>query len=143
MFQNKRGQSLPMNVVIIGIIVLVVLLLVLLFFVGGFSKIRDGLSNAFGGATAGTDAQQAVQFCQGYCNQAQQLGTPPLVKNSAFCKKTFSIDQNGDGKADRVGGKDDDTTQPLKKFSCGPVSGTGSTDELVSLDVNCPSVSCA
>ncbi|MBI5391573.1 hypothetical protein HZB00_01075 [Candidatus Woesearchaeota archaeon] len=126
MLKGKRGQSLPMNVVIIGIIVLVVLLLVLVFFVGGFTKVKDTISGLLGGATRGTDVQQAIQFCQGYCDQAQGLSGEAL-KNSAYCKNAFKVDLNGNGLADRGDGQtpddDKDTSMSFVRYACGSENG--------------------
>lgn len=126
--KSKKAQALPMNTIVIAIIVLVVLIIILVFFLGGISSIAQKIRDLFTGATAGTDKQTALQFCQEYCDQGRY---------SMWCTKTFKIDTDGDGIAD----KDPDTKQYIK-FYCGtPAKIINPNEPMDSLGLSCPEAS--
>ena len=88
---NKKGQGLPMNVVIIGIIGVVVLLLVLLIFFGGAKWIKETMLGMGAERMKGTDITLAQQQCDLYCDYAKELSGIAL-KNSAYCTTKFKIE---------------------------------------------------
>ena len=96
---NKRGQGLPLNTLIIIILVVIVLIVVAVFFLGGTSNLSKSIRGIFYGTTAGTDLNLAVEQCRSHCGNAQALPDSSLARrNSGYCKQTYSIDKNGDGK---------------------------------------------
>ena len=106
---DKRGQSLPLNTVIIAIIVLVVLVIVIAILVGGTLGVTQRIKEIFGGSVAATDISLARQFCQEYCDSE---------KYDAFCKKTFYLDENVDGSAEK------NSDGNYIKYYCGPIHKT-------------------
>mgnify|MGYP001570612990 CR=1 FL=1 len=91
---NKRGQSLPLNTLIITILVVIVLIVVAVFFLGGTSSLSRSIRTIFFGATAGTDISLAREICQQRCEQAKD-GNP-----LAYCNIGQDIDRNGNGEID-------------------------------------------
>ena len=113
--RNKKAQGLPMDIVIISIIVIIVLVVVIAFFVGGTGSVMQKIKQIFTGGTAGTELPIAREYCNNYCNNAEQITDDALKKKSAYCKYSFSLDLDGDGQADTV-----KTEQGVvkKKFYC-------------------------
>jgi len=116
---NKKGAELSINVIIIAILVILVLVIVAAFFTGGSSKLFGTVKEIFTKSTAGTDRGLAEQFCQQYCDQAQDLQNP---RNSAYCGTSFKIDADSDGEADFTLEGD---TKVYKKYYCSPGSPFG------------------
>ena len=92
--KNKKGEALPLNVIIIAIIVIVVLVVVLLIFIGGIG----GLQSKFQSKT--DDAVLAARECESFCNNVRDETNPAIIKNSAYCTRSYRFDRNGDGKVD-------------------------------------------
>ena len=87
---NKKGQSLPMNVVILGIIVIVVLIIVLIFFVGGTAQVTSKIRDIFTGRVSGQAAELTVEDCKQLCESAKALPAA-LQKQSGFCTKAYTV----------------------------------------------------
>jgi len=82
---NKKGQGLPMNVVILGIIVIVVLIVVLVFFVGGTGQFTQKIKQILGLNVKGEELQLATQSCIRSCESVAErtpidanIDTPPI-----------------------------------------------------------------
>ncbi len=99
--KNKKAQGLPMELVIISIIIIVVLVVVIAFFVGGTGTVMQKIKQIFTGGTAGTELPIAKEFCNNYCTNTQ-VDETGSGKDSAFCKYSFTLDNDGDGQADTV-----------------------------------------
>ncbi|HLC37790.1 MAG TPA: hypothetical protein VJJ53_03350 [Candidatus Nanoarchaeia archaeon] len=98
---NKKGQGLPLNVIVIAIIVVVALVVIVAFFLGAFSNIGGKAGATTGTALTGTEAGLAVATCENLCNQAKTTSALKTI----FCNKKFDVDKNGDGEI-RDGEKD-------------------------------------
>ena len=136
---NKRGQGLPLNVLIIAILVVIVLVVLVTIFLSGTAGLTKTIRDIFGGTIAGTDKSIAVESCKNRCNQAELLSKEQQA-TSAFCKKPFNIDDNLDGEADFV--KDADGKKIYNEWYCSP--GTGTRDPAANrenLGVGC-SITC-
>lgn len=94
---NKKGAELALNTLIIVILVVIVLIVVAIFFLGGTSSLSRSIRTIFFGATAGTDLNLAVEQCNNHCANAQAL---PNYKLSGYCRITYNLDMNTDGKLD-------------------------------------------
>src|SRR3989344_6454215 len=90
---NKKGQGLPLNVIVIAIIVVVALVVIVAFFLGAFSNIGGKAGATTGTALTGTEAGLAVATCENLCNQAKTTSALKTI----FCNKKFDVDKNGDG----------------------------------------------
>lgn len=90
---NKKGQGLPMNVVILGIIVIVVLIIVLIFFVGGTAQVTSKIRDIFTGRVSGQAAELAVEDCRQLCESAKALPAS-LQAQSGYCTKTYVVNLN-------------------------------------------------
>src|SRR3989338_575651 len=106
---NKKGQGMPMNVIIIAIIVLVVLVILIAFFAGGFGSIVGKVRDLFTGQVSGQAKDTVLQTCQNMCDVARGL-PESAQKSSGYCTNSFVVDN--DGNAD---------TKPLK-MKCGSES---------------------
>ena len=135
---NKRGQGLPMNVIVIAIIVLVVLVILIAFFAGGFSSIVGKIRDLFGGTVQGQVIDNTIQTCETFCDSAKATAVNSK-RNTAFCTRSFLVDQ--DGNADT----------PPRIMKCGSTSrGRAPTiqeqergiEDGGDLGVTCPGVSC-
>jgi len=125
---SRKAQALPMNTVIIAILVVLVLFVVGAFFLGGTSGVSKFIRGFFYDTIAGQDRVTAVGICKARCDSLEILPQSSWT-SSAYCKESFSIDENNDGEAEF------DMTGDVKqydKYYCYPRSG----DE--SLDVPCP-----
>ena len=91
---NKKGQDLPVNVIIVAIIVLVVLIIVVAFFAGGFSNIVGKIRGIFGGGVSGQERDIAIQTCQQLCDNAKRLPTSTQGK-SGYCTNSYLVDDDG------------------------------------------------
>ncbi len=101
--QSKKGLELSINTIIILVIVVVALVAIAAFFFGGFGKLTDSIKNVFFGASGGYDKTLAIQNCETYCDQLQSLGDriDSDAPDSAYCTRSFDVDTNNDGKADK------------------------------------------
>ena len=109
---NKRGQGLPLNVIVIAIIVVVALVVIVAFFLGAFGNLGSRTGTTTSAALEGTDLNLAGAKCESLCNQAQ---TSKGILKPAFCSTKFSIDQNNDGK---IEGKDEEDILCDKLVQC-------------------------
>lgn len=126
---SRKAQALPMNTVIIAILVVLVLFVVGAFFLGGTSGVSKFIRGFFYDTIAGQDRVTAVGICKSRCDSLEIL--PQSSRQvSAYCKESFSIDENNDGEAefDMVGDK-----KVYKQYYCYP-RGAGAE----SLDIPCP-----
>ncbi|MBS3145948.1 hypothetical protein J4414_04055 [Candidatus Woesearchaeota archaeon] len=57
---NKRGQGLPLNVIVIAIIVVVALVVIVAFFLGGFGQLGGKAGETAGVGLKGTSQALAV-----------------------------------------------------------------------------------
>ena len=98
---NKKGEALPLNVVIVAILVVLVLIVVAVFFLGGTAGISSTIRQIFRGTTGGTDLTLAIETCRTKCTQIQQsITTEAGFLASGYCKTYYNIDENGDGEAE-------------------------------------------
>ncbi len=123
-----------MSTIVIAIIAMIVLIIIVAFFLGGFSALGEKIASIFKGGAVGQDF--AIQQCTTFCERAEELETN-LQKSSDYCKTTFSLDLDGDGKADTF---EKDGKKITVKYHC---DGTDNTGRLTAnpLEVPC-SVSC-
>ena len=87
---DKRGQGLPLNVIVIAIIVVVALVVLLAFFLGAFGNLGSRAGTTAGTALEGTELGLAVASCENLCNQAKALPNA-LKPQSAYCTKEFNV----------------------------------------------------
>lgn len=120
---NKKGQSLSMNTVIIAILVIIVLVVVVAFFIGGTGSVIDRIRAILTGSTAGSSLVEGKNFCESYCENAQQLTTAAEKKASPYCTKAQNLDVNGDGKAEIS--LQEGTNGKKLNFYCGSKHKTG------------------
>jgi len=99
MFENKKGQGLSVNTVIILILAIFVLVLVVLAVTGGFSNFSEWTSSIFGGS--GLSVQKAALKCNGYCNSYET--TEAQTFGYKYCNEELDIDSDGDGEIDDKG----------------------------------------
>jgi len=96
---NKKGQGISINMIIIIIIALLVLLVVAIIFLGGTGTMADRIKKFFTGTTSAYNLANSQQFCENYCDLAQDMKDP---KYSSYCTSAFDIDIGGDGTIDYV-----------------------------------------
>jgi flagellar basal body-associated protein FliL len=95
MIRSKKGAELSMNVIIIAILAILVLVIVAAVFTGSFSKLMNTLFNV------GPDSlSTATQVCQSKCDEAQIFSTTEQKQNSQYCRQTWKVDSDADGKVD-------------------------------------------
>lgn len=125
---SRKAQALPMNTVIIAILVVLVLFVVGAFFLGGTSGVSKFIRGFFYDTIAGQDRVTAISICKSRCDSLEILPQSAWT-SSAYCKESFSIDENNDGEAefDKVG-----DTKVYRQYYCYPRSGKKS------LDIPCP-----
>ena len=95
---NKRGQGLPLNVIVIAIIVVVALVVIVAFFLGGFGKLGQKAGQTTGEGLIGTSQALATASCENLCNFAQDVDSSK-VKATEFCLETKTIEKT-DGTAE-------------------------------------------
>ena len=136
---SKRGAELPMNVIVIAVIALIVLILVVGFFMGGTSILFEKMAGVFKGGY--DDMSATVQTCESHCRVAESLSTDIAKKNSAYCKATYSLDNDFNGLVDRVGVNNDEDTKAYKvRYYCHTsvdVSDSKQVPGVPSCDVTC------
>ena len=91
---NNKGQGLPLSFIVIAAISALILILVIAFTIGGLGGFFKQITVAGGGEELST-VQTA---CQAACNKAQIVTSLPQFQTSEYCRKTYSIDLNKDGK---------------------------------------------
>ena len=93
---NKRGQGLPLELIVLAAIAAIVLVLIIAFTIGGgsvfFKKIFEGGTQA-----VGDDLATARNSCESLCSQAKLTTTTTAFKSSSYCAKILSLDLDGDG----------------------------------------------
>ena len=140
---NKKGQSLSLNTIIIGILVVLVLIVLAVFFIGGFGSLSGKIKNFLGITTAGTDLEVALLECQNRCQRAQSL-PENLRHTSAYCVSSFLIDRDNNNEIDTV--TINDRAVPIRFFcdqgSAGLRFDQGSDEERLHLGESCPGVTC-
>lgn len=125
---SRKAQALPMNTVIIAILVVLVLFVVGAFFLGGTSGVSKFIRGFFYDTIAGQDRVTAVGICKTRCDSLEILPQSSW-KSSAYCKESFSIDENNDGEAEFVPGSD---PKQYVKYYCYP------RNDGESLGIPCP-----
>lgn len=135
MLRNKKGVALSLNTLIIAILVIVVLVVIVGFFLFGFQGLSDQIKNVFYRTITGTDRTLAMQNCEQYCDQAEQLNDKNLISSvSAYCNTYFNIDEDGDGEAEYVGEGDN---KKYVRYYCYPGVKGSSGNTVRSLQVSC------
>ncbi len=133
MQRGKRGQGLPMNVVILAIIVIVVLIILLIILVGGTSKFAETVKGIFSGRVSAQSLELATKDCQQFCESAKV--NPSLASRSKYCTYTTVVEL--DNQLTKVGCQPNVRTEPTEaEKSRGIVAGDG-------LGVACDQVVCA
>ncbi|MEM2873916.1 MAG: hypothetical protein QW063_00450 [Candidatus Nanoarchaeia archaeon] len=94
---KSRAQGLPLNVIVLAAIAALVLILIVAFTIGGLGGFFKQITTA-----SGIEELSTVQTaCSSACSRAQVTATTLIqFKNSDYCKKTFTIDLNKNGKID-------------------------------------------
>ena len=111
---NKRGQGLPLNVIVIAIIVVVALVVIVAFFLGGFGQLGGKAGETAGVGLKGTSEALAVASCQRLCAQAKAF-SPSQRADSTFCRETKNVDKNNDGK---IEGSDEENLKCKELVDC-------------------------
>jgi len=135
LINNKRGEALPLNVIIIAIIVIVVLVVVLLIFIGGIAGLQDKFKSK------ADDSVLAARECENYCANIQDELNPQVVQRSAFCNKVYRLDVAPlDGKIDT-----DPTSKKQISYYCDINNKKPdiSSSEIDGVGVSCPSIDCS
>jgi len=135
---SKRGAELPMNVIVIAVIALIVLILVVGFFMGGTSILFEKMAGVFKGGY--DDMSATVQTCESHCRVAESLSTDIAKKNSAYCRATYSLDNDFNGLVDRANGNDQDKDAVKVKYYCHTSVDSVNTKQVpgvASCDVKC------
>lgn len=105
--KSKKGAELSMNVIIIAILAILVLVIVAAFFTGGISNLMGIISG-----TKPDSLSTATSLCQSDCDMASAMQTPQEKTNSRYCRETWKLDADADGKVDV------DAAGETKKYSC-------------------------
>jgi len=129
LMKNKRGEALPLNVIIIAIIVIVVLVVVLLIFIGGIAGLQDKFKSK------ADDSVLAARECENYCSNIQDEKNPEVISRSAYCTKWYKLDSDGDSKVD-VG----TNNQPIRYYCSG--GGSNIPDNMDRSNVGTVGISC-
>ncbi len=120
MFENKKGQGLSVNAIIIFILAILVLVLIALALTGGFGNFAEWLGRLGGGQ----EAQGSAVQCNSICTSFQVTGDEDLAEK--FCTEVYEFDVDGDGQVDSEA-----TCSELAAVSCDAIterefsSGTG------------------
>ena len=93
---NKKGQTLSINTIIITILAIFVLVILVVALTGGTGNFVEWWNEIWG--SRAIDAQAAVLRCEGYCTGYDSSGAEQYRRN--FCDDVFEIDSNGDGDVD-------------------------------------------
>src|SRR3989344_7835079 len=125
---NKKGVELSTNAIIIFVLAALALAVLAYFFLSGTGKTTGTIADIFRTSTAGVTRTLAIESCQQRCDQIQDYSYTSAQK-SAFCTRSFYIDDDGDGQADTYGDKNQ-----KKSFYCYTRSTEASKENL---DVIC------
>jgi hypothetical protein len=93
---NKKGQALSINTIIITILAIFVLVIIVVAVTGGFGNFTKWIGEIF--ESQAIEVQAAVLTCDGYCTGYDASGAEQYKRN--FCDEIFKIDSTGDGKVD-------------------------------------------
>src|SRR3989344_5959298 len=96
---DKKGVELSTNAIIIFVLAALALAVLAYFFLSGTGKTTGTIADIFRTSTAGVTRSLAIETCQQRCEQIQEA-TDAQIKKSAYCTKSFYIDDDGDGQAD-------------------------------------------
>jgi hypothetical protein len=96
MINDKKGQALSINTIIITILAIFVLVIIVVAVTGGFGNFSKWIGEIFG--SQAIDAQAAVLKCDGFCTGFDSTGAEQYKRN--FCDEVFEIDSTGDGEID-------------------------------------------
>ncbi len=90
----SKGQGLPLSFIVIAAISALVLILVIAFTIGGLGGFFKQINIA-----GGTEDLSTVQTaCSASCSKTQFVSSKVQFQSSDYCKKTYTIDLNKDGK---------------------------------------------
>ena len=110
MFENKKGQGLSVNAIIIFILAILVLVLIALALTGGFGNFVEWLGRLGGGQ----EAQGSAVQCNTICTSFQVTGDEDLAEK--FCNEVYTFDVDGDGQVDSEA-----TCSELAAVSCNAI----------------------
>jgi len=96
MNNDKKGQSLSINTIIITILAIFVLVIVVVALTGGSGNFFENIGAIFGASAI--DTNKFVLKCQGWCTDYENTGSDSYRVN--FCEKETKVDSDGDGEAD-------------------------------------------
>jgi len=92
---NKRAQGLPLSFIVIAAIAALILVLVIAFTIGGLGGFFRQIM-----APAPEELSTVQTACKAACDSLIAISTDKQFRDSAYCKKTYTVDINGDGKID-------------------------------------------
>jgi predicted PurR-regulated permease PerM len=113
---NKRGQALSTNTIIIVILAVLVLIVVAVFFTGGFTTFVDKIKNIW--SNTAQEVNEIVLECNSACSNYENTGLD-AYKNT-FCQKEYDLDVDGDKEVDQVV-----TCPDLSQVSCSSIEAAG------------------
>ena len=96
MMDNKKGQSLSINTIIITILAIFVLVILVVALTGGTGQFADWWNRVFGGSAL--EVQSAVLTCNGYCQSYEASGDEQFREK--YCNNAFEVDTDQDKKVD-------------------------------------------
>lgn len=105
--KSKKGAELSMNIIIIAILAILVLVIVAGVFTGTFGKLMDILRGS-----SQDSLSTATSMCTNDCDVASSYETPQEKTNSKYCRETWKLDADADGKTDT------DATGETRKYHC-------------------------
>jgi hypothetical protein len=92
----KRGQGLPLELIVLAAIAAIVLVLIIAFTIGGGSTFLTKIFQG-GQQSVGDDLDNARASCNSLCSQAKLVTTTSAWSSSSYCIKSFSVDLDNDG----------------------------------------------
>lgn len=90
---NKKGQTLSINTIIITILAIFVLVILVVALSGGTGNFMDWWNEIW--ESQAIDAQAAVLRCDGLCTRYDAVGGEASLR-SQFCTNRFEISGGGD-----------------------------------------------
>jgi len=96
MVNDKKGQSLSVNTIIITILAIFVLVILVVALTGGTGQFAEWWSRIF--SSSAINVQGAVLQCNGYCQSFEVSGD--AIFREKYCSESFDVDTNNDKKAD-------------------------------------------
>jgi hypothetical protein len=115
MMNNKKGQTLSINTIIITILAIFVLVILVVALTGGTGNFIEWWNEIWG--SQAIDAQAAVLKCDGLCTRYDTIGDDLLKQQ--FCTDLFEITSGGESTIE---------------LTCAELVSNGK--------VSCPSISC-